>query len=330
MADKAKEQHNNILLAVAGFSAVVAIVALIGFLALGRDPEVIQGEMEVEEYRVSGKVPGRILELRVKEGDMVQAGDTLAIIEAPDVEAKMTQAQSAVDAASAMEQMAQNGARREQIQAAAQLVEQAKAGLEIAEKSYNRMKVLFDEEVVSAQKFDEAEAMYKSAQAQVRAAQSQYDMAVNGARQEERRAASATVGQARGAVQEVEGYVRETVQVAQMDGEVTDVYPKVGELVGTGTPIMSIAMMDDQWATFNIREDELKTVRVGQEITVSIPALDQKVRMKVTSIKDKGSFAVWKATKASGQDVQKPFEVKARPVEKIADVRPGMSVILKK
>ena len=93
---------------------------------------------------------------------------------------------------------------------------------------------------------------------------------------------------------------------------------------------MSIAMMDDQWATFNIREDELKTVRVGQEITVSIPALDQEVRMKVTSIKDKGSFAVWKATKASGQYDQKTFEVKARPVEKIADVRPGMSVILKK
>ena len=132
--DKAKEQHNNILLAVAGFSGVVIIVALIGMLALGRDPEVIQGEMEVEEYRVSSKVPGRILELRVKEGDMVKAGDTLAILEAPDVKAKMAQAQSAADAAAAMEQMAKNGARKEQLQAAKQLVEQAKAGLEIAEK----------------------------------------------------------------------------------------------------------------------------------------------------------------------------------------------------
>ena len=253
MADKAKEQHNNILLAVAGFAAVVAIVALIGFLALGRDPEVIQGEMEVEEYRVSGKVPGRILELRVKEGDLVKAGDTLAIIEAPEVEAKMVQARNAADAAAAIAQMAQNGARKEQVQAAAQLYEQAKAGLEIAEKSYNRMKKLYEEEVISAQKFDEAEAMYKSAQAQVKAAKSQYDMAVNGARAEERRAASATAGQARGAVQEVQGYVRETVQIAQMAGEVTDVFPKVGELVGTGTPIMSIAVMDDQWATFNIR-----------------------------------------------------------------------------
>ena len=330
VSDKAKQQHNNILLAIAGFIAVVVIVALIGFLALDRDPDVIQGEMEVEEYRVSGKVPGRILELRAKEGDYVQAGDTLAIIEAPEVDAKMAQAQSAVEAASAVEQMAKNGARKEMVQAAFQLLEQAKAGLTIAEKTFNRMKVLFEEEVVSAQKFDEAEAMYKSAQAQVKAAQSQYDMAVNGARAEEKRAASATVGQARGAVQEVEGYVRETVQVAQMAGEVTDVYPKVGELVGTGTPIMSIALMDDLWATFNIREDQLKDIQIGTELTVRVLALDKEAKMKVTSMKDKGTFATWKATKSTGQYDQKTFEVKARPVEAIDGVRPGMSVILKK
>ena len=325
----AKSQHTNILLAIAGFTTVVLIVALIGHLALHRAPEEIQGEMEVEEYRVSGKVPGRILALLAKEGDFVHAGDTLAIIEAPEVNAKMVQAQSAADAATAMAQMAQNGARKEQIQAAAQLLEQAKAGLEIAEKSYKRMKKLHDEEVISTQKFDEAEAMYKSAQAQVKTAQSNYQMAVNGARQEERRAASAAAGQARGAVQEVQGYVRETVQRAQMPGEVTDVYPKVGELVGTGTPIMSIAMMDDQWATFNIREDQLKGLKVGQEITVRIPALDVEAKMKVTSMKDKGSFAVWKSTKSSGQYDQKTFEVKARPSEAIDGIRPGMSVILK-
>ena len=329
MSDKAKEQHNNILLAVAGFAAVVIIVALIGFLALGRDPEVIQGEMEVEEYRVSSKVPGRILELRVKEGDFVKAGQTLAIIEAPEVNAKMNQARSAVDAASAMEQMAQNGARKEQIQAAFQLLEQAKAGLEIAEKSYNRMKVLFDEEVVSAQKFDEAEAMYKSAQAQVKAAKSQYDMALNGARMEERRAASATVGQARGAVQEVEGYVRETVQVAQMDGEVSSIYPKIGELVGTGSPIMTISMMNDLWGTFNVREDQLNGMQVGTEFSAYVPAFDKEVRMKVYHMKDQGSYAVWKATKANGQYDLKTFEVKARPTETLEGLRPGMSLIIR-
>ena len=330
MTNQAKEQHNNILLAIAGFASVVIIVALIGLIALGRDPEVIQGEMEVEEYRVSSKVPGRILEFRVKEGDFVKAGDTLAIIEAPEVQAKMSQAQSAVDAASALEDMTRNGARKEQIQAARQLLEQAKAGLEIAEKSYKRMQQLFDQEVVSAQKRDEAEALYKSAEAQVKAAQSQYDMAINGARAEERRAASASVGQARGAVQEVTSYIRETVQIAQMDGEVTDVYPKVGELIGTGSPIMSIALMDDQWATFNIREDQLKDIKVGTEVTVKVPALDKELTMEVYHMKDKGSFAVWKATKASGQYDQKTFEVKARPKEKLEGVRPGMSAILKK
>ena len=330
MTNQAKEQHNNILLAIAGFASVVIIVALIGLIALDRDPEVIQGEMEVEEYRVSSKVPGRILEFRVKEGDFVKAGDTLAIIEAPEVQAKMTQAQSAVDAASAMEDMARNGARKETIQAARQLLEQAKAGLEIAEKSYKRMQQLFDQEVVSAQKRDEAEDLYKSAHAQMKAAQSQYDMALNGARAEERRAASATVGQARGAMQEVTSYIRETVQIAQMDGEVTDVYPKVGELIGTGSPIMSIALMDDQWATFNIREDQLKDVKVGSEVTVRVPALDKELTMEVYHMKDKGSFAVWKATKASGQYDQKTFEVKARPKEKLEGVRPGMSAILKK
>ena len=327
--DKAKEQHNNILLAVGGFSAVVVIVALIGFLALGRDPEVIQGEMEVEEYRVSSKVPGRILELRVKEGDMVKAGDTLAILEAPDVKAKMMQAQNAADAAAAMEQMAKNGARKEMIQSAFQLLQQAKAGFEVAEKSYNRIKRLYDDGVVSAQKYDETEAMYKSAQAQVKAAQSQYDMAVSGARLEERQAASATAGQARGAVQEVTSYINETVQIAQMAGEVSDVYPKVGELVGTGSPIMTISVMDDTWATFNIREDQLKGLAVGTEITVNVPALDKEMKMQIYHMKDKGSFAVWKATKASGQYDQKTFEVKARPTTAVKDVRPGMSVIVK-
>jgi HlyD family secretion protein len=285
--------------------------------------------MEVEEYRVSGKVPGRILELRVKEGDMVQAGDTLAIIEAPDVEAKMVQAQSAADAAQAMEQMAQNGARKEMVQSAKQLLEQAKAGLEIAEKSYNRMKILYEEEVVSAQKFDEAEAMYKSAQAQMKAAQSQYDMAVNGARMEDKMAAAAQVGRAKGAVNEVNSYIHETVQIAQMEGEVSDIYPKVGELVGTGSPIMSISVMQDMWGTFNIREDQLNGMKVGSEFTAFVPAFNKEIKMKVYYLKDQGSYAVWKATKANGQYDLKTFEVKARPVEKLEGLRPGMSLIIK-
>ena len=326
----AKSQHNNILLAIAGFVAVVLIVALIGFLALGRDPDVIQGQVEVSEYRVSSKVPGRILELRVKEGDFVKAGDTLAILDAPEVKAKMEQAQSAESAAAALDLKARNGAREEQVRGAFSVLQQAKAGLEIAEKSYNRVQRLYDEGVMSAQKRDEAFANYKAMEAQCKAAQSQYDMAVNGARQEDKMAAAAQVGRAKGAVNEVSSYIHETVQVAQKDGEVSDIYPKVGELVGTGSPIMSIAVMDDMWGTFNVREDQLNDMKMGSEFTAFVPAFNKEVKMKVYYLKDQGSYAVWKATKANGQYDLKTFEVKARPVEKLEGMRPGMSLIIKK
>ena len=326
----AKSQHKNILLAVFGFAAVVVIVAIIGLIALDRDPDIIQGQVEVSEYRVSSKVPGRILEIRVKEGDYVKAGDTLAILDAPDVRAKMEQAQSAENAAAALELKAQNGARKEQIQGAFSVLQQAKAGFEIAEKSYNRVQRLFDEGVMSAQKRDEAFANYKAMEAQMKAAQSQYDMAVNGARMEDKMAASAQVGRAKGAVQEVSSYIHETVQIAQREGEVTDIYPKVGELVGTGSPIMSIAMMDDMWGTFNVRDDQLNGMQEGSEFTVFVPAFNKEVKMKVYHLKDQGSFAVWKATKANGQYDLKTFEVKARPVEKLEGLRPGMSLVIKK
>jgi HlyD family secretion protein len=257
-------------------------------------------------------------------------GDTLAILDAPEVRAKMEQARSAENAAAALELKAQNGACKEQIQGAFSLLQQAKAGYEIAEKSYQRIQRLFDEGVISAQKRDEVYANYKAMEAQMKAAQSQYDMAVNGARMEDKLAAAAQVGRARGAVQEVNSYINETVQIAQMEGEVSDVYPKVGELVGTGSPIMSIAVMDDMWGTFNIREDQLGDMKVGDEFTAFVPAFNKDIKMKVYYLKDQGSYAVWKATKANGQYDLKTFEVKARPVEKMEGLRPGMSLVIKK
>ena len=275
-------------------------------------------------------MPGRVLELRVKEGDYVNVGDTLAIIDAPDVKAKLAQAESAESAASAMDQMANNGARREQINGAYALLQQAKAGLEIAQKSYNRVQRLYDEGVMSAQKRDEAFANYKAIEAQVKAAQSQYDMAVNGARREEKMAAAAQVNRAKGAVQEVNSYISETMQTAQKAGEVSDVYPKEGELIGTGSPIMSVSLLDDMWGTFNVREDQLDGMRIGSVITAYAPAFKKDIKMKVYYIKDQGSYATWKATKANGQYDLKTFEVKARPVTKVEGLRPGMSLVLKK
>ena len=325
-----KTQHNNILLAVLCFTAVVGIVALIGFLTIGNEEEVIQGQVEVTEYRVSSKVPGRILELCVKEGDYVKKGDTLAIIDAPEVRAKMQQAQSAEDAATAMDLMARNGARREQIATAFQMLQQAKAGAEIAEKSYKRVQRLYDEGVMSEQKRDEAFAQYKAMEAQVKAAQSQYTMAVNGARQEEKMAAQAQVNRAKGAVQEVNSYIYETIQTAQKEGEVSEIFPKLGELVGTGSPIMNISVLDEMWGTFNIREDQRNGIKTGDVLKVYLPAFNKEIEMAVYAIKDQGSYAVWKATKANGQYDLKTFEVKARPTQKIEGLRPGMSLVLKR
>ena len=267
-----KQQHKSVMIALGVFALVVLIVGAIGFFTIGSEEEVIQGQIDVEEYRVSSKVPSRILELRVKEGDYVHVGDTLAILDAPEVEAKAMQAESAESAAAAMSNMAKAGARKEQIQGAYELWQQAKAGLEISKKSYERVQRLFDEGVLSEQKRDEAYASYKAFEAQEKAAKSQYDMAVNGARSEEKAAAAAQVNRAKGAVEEVSSYIRETVQTAQMEGEVATIYPKVGELIGSGSPIMTISLMKEVWGTFNFREDQLAGLKTGDTFVAFVPA----------------------------------------------------------
>ena len=326
-----KSQNSNMLLAFLTLTGVIAIVALVGFFMLRKGPEIVQGQAEVTEYRVSSKVPGRILEFRVKEGQSVQAGDTLAILEAPDVQAKLEQARAAESAAQAQNEKALKGARREQIQAAYEMWQKALAGLEIAEKSYNRVNRLYEEGVMTAQKRDEAKAQYDAMKATERAANAQYTMAKNGAQREDKAMAAAQVERAKGAVAEVSSYVSETYLVAAADGEVAEIFPKVGELVGTGAPIMNIAMLDNLWVTFNVREDLLQGLTMGSEFEASIPALNNKtVKLKVYYLKDVGTYAAWKATKTTGQFDLKTFEVKATPLETIENLRPGMTVILKK
>lgn len=323
-----KSQNSNMLLAFLTLTGVIAIVAVIGFFMLRKGPEIVQGQAEVTEYRVSSKVPGRILEFRVKEGQTVRAGDTLAILEAPDVQAKLEQARAAEAAAQAQNEKALKGARQEQIQAAYEMWQKAQAGVTIAEKSYQRIKNLYDQGVVSAQKLDEITAQKDAALATEKAAKAQYTMAKNGAEREDKAAAAALVNRAKGAVAEVESYINETYLIAQKDGEVSEIFPKQGELVGTGAPIMNVAVMDDMWVTFNVREDLLQSLTVGTEFEAFVPALDKNIRLKVNYMKDLGTYAAWKATKTTGQFDLKTFEVRALPTDKVEGLRPGMSVIL--
>ena len=326
-----KSQNSNMLLVFLTLLGVIALVAVVGFFMLRKGPEIIQGQAEVDEYRVSSKVPGRILEFRVKEGQTVQAGDTLAILEAPDIAAKMEQARAAEAAAQAQNEKAIKGARQEQIQAAYEMWQKAQAGVDIAEKSYKRVKNLFEQGVMPAQKLDEVTAQRNAAIATEKAAKAQYTMAKNGAEREDKMAAAALVERAKGAVAEVESYVKETFLIAQAAGEVSEIFPKVGELVGTGAPIMNIAILKDMWVTFNVREDLLKNLTMGAEFEAIVPALDNKaIKLKVDYMKDLGTYAAWKATKTTGQFDLKTFEVRARPMEIVEGLRPGMSVIIKK
>ena len=325
-----KSQNSNMLLAFLTLLGVIALVAVVGFFMLRKGPEIIQGQAEVDEYRVSSKVPGRILEFRVKEGQTVQAGDTLAILEAPDIAAKMEQARAAEAAAQAQNEKAIKGARQEQIQAAYEMWQKARAGVVIAEKSYKRVKNLFEQGVMPAQKLDEVTAQLNASIATEKAAKAQYTMAKNGAEREDKMAAAALVERAKGAVAEVESYIKETFLIAQSAGEVSEIFPKVGELVGTGAPIMNIAILKDMWVTFNVREDLLKNLTMGAEFE-AFPALDNKtIKLKVDYMKDLGTYAAWKATKTTGQFDLKTFEVRARPLDKVEGLRPGMSVIIKK
>lgn len=325
-----KKQNKHIILALLSLIVVVAGVATAGFFLLGNEAEIIQGQAEADEYRVSSKVPGRIRHIYVKEGDRVKVGDTLAVLEAPDVEAKLSQAEAAQTAAQAIKEKADGGTRVEQIQGAYEMWQKAKAGLEIAEKSYSRVNRLFEEGVMSAQKRDEAYANFKAMEATEKAAKAQYTMAKNGAQREDKQAAAAQVDRAKGAVAEVTSYIRETILTAQMDGEVSEIFPKMGELVGTGAPIMNITLTNHIWATFNVREDLLADYTLGKEIVAFVPAFNKYITLKVNYLKDRGSYAAWKATKTTGQFDLKTFEVRAVPTHKMEGLRPGMSIIIKK
>ena len=325
-----KKQNNNVIWALVTLVVVIAAVAVAGMLLLGHDDESIQGQMEASEYRVSSKVPGRILHFYVKEGDHVRAGDTLVVLEAPDVAAKLSQAEAAGQAAQAIKEKADHGTRAEQLQGAYEMWQKANAGLDIAEKSYRRVDRLFEEGVMRAQKRDEAYANYQAMKAPERAARAQYEMARNGAQREDKEAAAAQVARAKGAIAEVESYMKETILLAQMDGEVSEIFPETGELVGTGAPIMNITMLDDRWATFNVREDLLSGLAVGKEFTAYVPAFGKDIKLKVTYMKDRGTYAAWKATKTTGQFDLKTFEVRAVPVGVKEVLRPGMSVIIKR
>lgn len=325
-----KEKEGSLLLGIVALLAVIIIVALVGILALKPEKILVQGEAEAAEYRVSGKVPGRVEMYLFEEGEQVRKGDTLVIIYSPEVEAKKDQALAARRMAEAVNDKAKNGAQPEQIEGAYELYQKALAGEEIYRKSYERVQRLFEKGVVSEQKRDEVEAQYKAASATVKAAKSQYDMALSGARAEDKEAARAQVARVDGMLKELAAAEAERYLLSPCDGEVSECFPKVGELVGQGSPVMAIMDLTDVWFTFSVREDMLEGFRKGSQIDVRIPALgeDKTYPVVVTYIKAMGTYATWRTTQQNGGYDVRTFDVKCRPVTPIDGLRPGMTALV--
>ena len=325
-------QKNSSGLAIGGL--VVAALGVLVAAGLWKASEPVkvplQGMVDARSIQAAPKIPGRIGEILVKEGDRVEKGTLLARIEIPELEAKLGQVKAQQKAAKAQSRLVDEGARVEQIAAAKAQYERAQAGSALAAKTYERVHALFKDGLISAQKDDEARANLLSARNLARAAKSQYDMALTGARSDEKVAASSMAEKAAQGVAEVTSLASEAELRAPVAGEVTRVMLHAGEVTPAGFPIVSILDHSDKWVVFNVREDELPGIEVGTELTAKVPATGGTVKLRVYFINPRGEYATWRSTRqSSGYDIR-TFEVRARPVGESANLRPGMSAIVER
>ncbi len=321
-------KKRNVIWLIIAVVVIIAVVALVGWYLKRSEPTIIQGTVECTTYKASSKIAGRIEEMKVEQGDHVTKGQLLYVLSTPELDAKLRQAEAVKSAATALDQKALAGARVQQIEAALNMWQKAQAGKELAQKTYDRVKALYDKGVVPEQKFDEADANYRAMVATEMAAKAQYDLAVAGASKEDKDAAAAQVQQAEGVVSEVESYISDAMVYAPVDGEVSTIIAEQGELVGTGYPVVAILDTTDTWVTFNIKETLLPKITVGMKMTAYVPALDRNVEFEVTYISVQADFATWSATRTQGSFDIRTFAVKARPVTDVENIRPGMSVLV--
>ena len=291
--------------------------------------ERLQGQIEAQSYSVSSKVPGRIETVAVKKGQTLSKGALAFTIVSPELEAKLQQAKAGEAAAGALAQEAENGARAQQIAAAKDQWLKAKSAAQLYQKTFARVDNLYRDGVVSLQKRDEAQTRWQSAQLTQNAAWQQYQLALEGARAEQKLAAREKAKMAAGAVAEVQAYTAELQVLSPAAGEVTQVLLRPGELASQGFPVVTLTDMSDAWALFHVREDRLKDFQPGQEFSAYIPALGEApYRFRVSHVAVLGDFATWRATDSQQGFDMRSFEVEARPVEPIPQLRVGMSVLV--
>jgi len=329
-----KKPNAAVLKRVVGALVVVGVIVFIFYgLYLANKPVVapLQGQIDGRYIDISAKIAGRIANLHVREGDEVKPDELLVTLDSPEVQAKVSQAEAARSAAAARQKLVDTGTRKEDVLAARANWERSVSGANLAESTYKRVNALYQEGLVSQQHNDEVETAYHSALDSVKAARAEYDLTLNGFRKEERVAAAAVTRGAGAAVEEIDALAADISLKSPISAEVDKVVLHQGELASPGFPIITLVNLDDVWAVFNLRENELVPVKIGTQIAGKVPALGNRlVKFSVYYISPKGEYATWRATRqSSGYDI-KTFEVRARPIDKVEGLRPGMSVLVER
>lgn len=318
-----------LLLSFVAILLIVIIISAIGMISMGDKPVILQGQIEATEIRISGKLPGRIDSFLVKEGDNVSRGQALVLINSPEAIAKYQQVTAMENAAKFQNEKIDAGTRKQIIETARQLWNKSQADLALATTTYKRISTLYKDSVVTSQRKDEVETLYLSAVAAEKAAHAQYQMAVDGAQKEDKESAKAVVDAAQGGVNEVSALLKDTLLRAPEGGQIATIYPKIGELVGAGMPVMSLVVLQDAHVVLNIREDLMPHFKMGGKFKGDVPAISQKgIEFEIYYISPMGSFATWRSTKETGSYDLRTFEVHALPTTQVKDLRPGMSVLV--
>lgn len=312
--------------------AIFAIVLGIAFFLIQRisnqhPPMVRTGQIEMREYDLASKLPGRIEWIKFDEGDLINEGDEVFKITDREIRAKVAQATGALESANAQYSMVNEGMRTEQIDMAEKKYTADKSQFELAEKTFNRMKNLYQDKLISSQEFDAVESKYKSAKAAMDASLSQYNMAKSGARNQEKLMAKGQVIRAKESVNEARAYFDETIINSPWGGIVSKRYIDKGELVATGYPVISIIDTSDAWAELNLPATELEKLKIGMVIKGRIHGTGTTEEFRIINFSQLADYANWRSTGDNATFDVRSFTVKLVPIKKnIPSLRPGMTV----
>jgi HlyD family secretion protein len=315
-------------------SIIVAIVAaavivLSMYYLMRPEPLLVQGEVDATRLDIAARVDGRVKEIPVERGQNVAAGAVLVRIDNPETLAKHGQMTAAKAVAEAQLANILAGTRPEVIAARKAALERAQAAQILAQKTFDRVQHLTEQGNAPQARLDQVTDNLHESERAVDQAKSAYDQAVNGYTREEREIARANLEKASADIQAVQSIVDQMAVYAPVAAQIYQRNVEPGEYVSPGVPLVTLIDLADVWIHFDLREDLVKTLKVGDRFDVRVPALgDRRITVEVKLIATKGEYASWRATRATGDFDLRTFSIRAYPVAPVPELRPGMSAYL--